>query len=253
MTSTARTGRATVGGHVGAAAGPARTSSTARRRCTAASRSCWTTGQAPIYLVHFTQKDATEAAQNYLALDPLTKAEKEAVKEAIGGFRFDSPIGKDLRRFITAGDRCAPRRPAPEVPAARREARPGRTAEDHLRHRHARRRGQRPDPFGAVHPAVQVRRHVGAHPVEPRVRADRRAGRPQGVRRSGRRVGPGARARRREPAPGGEGRERAARRRSSRRSRPSAATPTGTRTPSTSSSTASPSSSGRTSRSTTRW
>ena len=28
-------------------------------------------GKAPIYLVHFTQKDATEAAQNYLALDPL--------------------------------------------------------------------------------------------------------------------------------------------------------------------------------------
>ena len=60
-------------------------------------------GRAPIYLVHFTQKDATEAAQNYLALDPLTKDEKAKVKDALGGFRFDSPIGKDLRRYITAG------------------------------------------------------------------------------------------------------------------------------------------------------
>jgi len=60
-------------------------------------------GRAPIYLVHFTQKDATEAAQNYLALDPLTKDEKVKVREALGGFRFDSPIGKDLRRYITAG------------------------------------------------------------------------------------------------------------------------------------------------------
>jgi superfamily II RNA helicase len=60
-------------------------------------------GKAPIYLVHFTQKDATEAAQNYLALDPLSKTEKAQVKEALAGFRFDSPIGKDLRRFITAG------------------------------------------------------------------------------------------------------------------------------------------------------
>ena len=60
-------------------------------------------GKAPIYLVHFTQKEATEAAQNYLALDPLSKPEKAAVKEALAGFRFDSPIGKDLRRFITAG------------------------------------------------------------------------------------------------------------------------------------------------------
>jgi hypothetical protein len=62
-----------------------------------------TSGKAPIYLVHFTQKEATEAAQNYLALDPLTKDEKARVKEALAGFRFDSPIGKDLRRFVTAG------------------------------------------------------------------------------------------------------------------------------------------------------
>ena len=61
------------------------------------------TGRAPIYLVHFTQKDATDAAQNYVSLDPLTKDEKERVKEALGDFRFDSPIGRDLRRFITAG------------------------------------------------------------------------------------------------------------------------------------------------------
>ena len=60
-------------------------------------------GRAPIYVVHFTQKDATDAAQNYLALDPLTKDEKGRIKEIIGGFRFDSPIGKDLKRFLSAG------------------------------------------------------------------------------------------------------------------------------------------------------
>ncbi len=60
-------------------------------------------GRAPVYIVHFTQKDATDAAQGYLALDPLTKDEKGRVREAIGDFRFDSPIGKDLKRFVTAG------------------------------------------------------------------------------------------------------------------------------------------------------
>lgn len=60
-------------------------------------------GRAPIYIVHFTQKDATDAAQGYIALDPLTKPEKVLVREAIGAFRFDSPIGKDLKRFLTAG------------------------------------------------------------------------------------------------------------------------------------------------------
>ncbi len=61
------------------------------------------TGQTPIYLVHFTQREATEAAQGYLSLDPLSKPEKEAVKKAVGGFRFDSPVGKDLRRYIMGG------------------------------------------------------------------------------------------------------------------------------------------------------
>ncbi len=61
------------------------------------------TDRAPIYLVHFTQREATEAAQNYLSLDPLSKEEKAQIKTAIGGFRFDTPIGKDMRRWITGG------------------------------------------------------------------------------------------------------------------------------------------------------
>ncbi len=60
-------------------------------------------GNSPIYLVHFTQREATEAAQGYLSLDPLSKEEKERVKEAVGGFRFDSPVGKDLRRYVLGG------------------------------------------------------------------------------------------------------------------------------------------------------
>ncbi len=61
------------------------------------------TDRAPIYVVHFTQRDATEAAQGYLSLDPLTKDEKVLVKQAVGSFRFDSPIGKDLRRLVMGG------------------------------------------------------------------------------------------------------------------------------------------------------
>ena len=79
------------------------TSSTAPRRSTHSVEQLLQGGKAPIYIVHFTQKDATEAAQNYLALDPLSKTEKETLQEALHGFRFDTPIGKDLRRFITAG------------------------------------------------------------------------------------------------------------------------------------------------------
>ena len=59
--------------------------------------------RAPVYVVHFTQREATEAAQSYLSLDPLTKDEKEEVKRLVGGFRFDSPVGKDLKRYVLAG------------------------------------------------------------------------------------------------------------------------------------------------------
>ncbi len=61
------------------------------------------TGRAPIYLVHFTQREATEAAQGYLSLDPLDKDEKQQVKDLIGGFRFDSPFGRTFRRFLVGG------------------------------------------------------------------------------------------------------------------------------------------------------
>ncbi len=59
--------------------------------------------RAPVYLVHFTQRAAAEAAQNLMSVNVVDKAGKERIKEAIGGFRFDSPVGKDLRRWIGHG------------------------------------------------------------------------------------------------------------------------------------------------------
>jgi superfamily II RNA helicase len=59
--------------------------------------------RAPIYLVNFTQRAAAEEAQNLMSVDICTKAEKEAIKTAIGNFRFDSPYGKELSRFVRHG------------------------------------------------------------------------------------------------------------------------------------------------------
>jgi superfamily II RNA helicase len=59
--------------------------------------------RAPVYIVHFTQKAATDRAQALTSLDVLTKDEKQLVLDEIGGFRFDSPFGKDIQRFIKAG------------------------------------------------------------------------------------------------------------------------------------------------------
>ncbi len=59
--------------------------------------------RAPVYIVHFTQQAATERAQSLTSLKVLTKAEKAEVAEAIAEFRFDSPIGKDVRRYLGHG------------------------------------------------------------------------------------------------------------------------------------------------------
>ena len=59
--------------------------------------------KAPVYIVHFTQREATAQAQSLTSLDVLDAEAKAAVKEAVGGFRFDTPFGKDLRRFVLAG------------------------------------------------------------------------------------------------------------------------------------------------------
>jgi superfamily II RNA helicase len=60
-------------------------------------------GRQPIYMVHFTQREAAEQAQGLTSGQITNKDEKRAIAEAIGGFRFDSPYGKDIHRFLKFG------------------------------------------------------------------------------------------------------------------------------------------------------
>lgn len=57
----------------------------------------------PIYMVHFTQREAAEQAQGLTSGKITDKQEKRAIAEAIGDFRFDSPYGKDVQRFLRFG------------------------------------------------------------------------------------------------------------------------------------------------------
>src|SRR5262245_33910115 len=59
--------------------------------------------QAPVYVVHFTQRDAAESAQAFTSLNPCTREEKNAVGGAIAGFRFTSPYGPDIRKWLKQG------------------------------------------------------------------------------------------------------------------------------------------------------
>ncbi len=57
----------------------------------------------PIYIVHFTQRAAAEQAQSLMSIDFLTKDQKREIKEEIRGVRFDSPFGKELKRWLPHG------------------------------------------------------------------------------------------------------------------------------------------------------
>ncbi|MGB5349011.1 MAG: DUF3516 domain-containing protein, partial [Polyangiales bacterium] len=60
-------------------------------------------GKGPIYVVHFAQRAATEQAQSFMSIDFLSKDEKRAIKEDLVGTRFDTPFGKELKKFLHHG------------------------------------------------------------------------------------------------------------------------------------------------------
>ncbi|HEY3260824.1 MAG TPA: DUF3516 domain-containing protein [Pseudonocardiaceae bacterium] len=59
--------------------------------------------RAPIYVVHFTQAEALERAQALTSVNVCTRAEKDAIAELIGGFRFAAGFGRTLSRLVRHG------------------------------------------------------------------------------------------------------------------------------------------------------
>jgi hypothetical protein len=59
--------------------------------------------KAPIYLVNFTQRECAETAQKLTSMRLTTKDEKAAIRKAVGGARFDTPYGKEFKRFLGFG------------------------------------------------------------------------------------------------------------------------------------------------------
>ena len=60
-------------------------------------------GKAPIYVVHFSQREATERAQALTSMSIISPEEKEAIREAIGDFRFTTTFGKTLSKLLRRG------------------------------------------------------------------------------------------------------------------------------------------------------
>ncbi|MFO1451729.1 MAG: DUF3516 domain-containing protein [Opitutaceae bacterium] len=59
--------------------------------------------RAPVYLVYFTQRSASDGAQDWMSLNLCTKEEKAALAAELEKVRFNSPYGKDVKRWLRHG------------------------------------------------------------------------------------------------------------------------------------------------------
>ncbi|MEO8263506.1 MAG: DUF3516 domain-containing protein [Pseudolysinimonas sp.] len=60
-------------------------------------------GLAPVYIVHFSQAAAVERAQALSSARVATREQRDAIADAIGGFRFSAGFGATLSRLVRAG------------------------------------------------------------------------------------------------------------------------------------------------------
>ena len=60
-------------------------------------------GKSPVYVVHFTQLEAAQSAQDFTSINVATREEKNAIGNALEGFKFSSPYGPEIRRWLKHG------------------------------------------------------------------------------------------------------------------------------------------------------
>ena len=60
-------------------------------------------GKAPVYVVHFTQLEAAQSAQDFTSINVCTREEKAALANAVEGFKFSSPYGPDIKKWLRHG------------------------------------------------------------------------------------------------------------------------------------------------------
>ena len=60
-------------------------------------------GKAPVYVVHFTQLEAAQSAQDFTSINVCTREEKAAIGNLLEGFKFSSPYGPEIRKWLKHG------------------------------------------------------------------------------------------------------------------------------------------------------
>ncbi|MDB6125708.1 MAG: box helicase [Pedosphaera sp.] len=60
-------------------------------------------GKSPVYVVHFTQLEASQSAQDFTSINVCSREEKDAIAKALEGFKFNSPYGPDIKKWLRHG------------------------------------------------------------------------------------------------------------------------------------------------------
>lgn len=60
-------------------------------------------GKSPVYVVHFTQLEAAQSAQDFTSINVCTREEKAAIAQVLEGFKFTSPYGPDIKKWLRHG------------------------------------------------------------------------------------------------------------------------------------------------------
>lgn len=57
----------------------------------------------PVYVVHFTQLEAAQSAQDFTSINVCSREEKAAIANALEGFKFQSPYGPEVKKWLRHG------------------------------------------------------------------------------------------------------------------------------------------------------
>ena len=60
-------------------------------------------GRAPVYVVHFTQLEAAQSAQDFTSINVCSRDEKAAMAHTLENFKFTSPYGPEIKKWLRHG------------------------------------------------------------------------------------------------------------------------------------------------------
>ncbi len=115
-------------------------------------------GEAPMYIVHFSQDEALKNARALASYGCVGQSPARGREAGHEGHEVHDPLRQDSAAAAGRRGGRAPRGHAAALPPARGAPRPAGALAGHLRHRHARCRHQRAHPHRGAHAAHQVRR-----------------------------------------------------------------------------------------------